>query len=55
MTIGVAYGIWAAVGVGPVALVGAVFLGDALSDALSWVQVDGLVLVAAGVLTRTDP
>jgi small multidrug resistance pump len=46
MTIGVAYGIWAAVGVGLVALVGALFLGDTLT----LVQVGGLVLVAGGVL-----
>jgi small multidrug resistance pump len=46
MTIGVAYGIWAAVGVGLVALVGALFFGDTLT----LVQVGGLVLVAGGVL-----
>ena len=43
MSIGVAYGIWAAVGV---ALVGALFLGDSLT----LVQVGGLVLVGGGVL-----
>ena len=46
MSIGVAYGIWAAVGVALVALVGALFLGDSLT----LVQVGGLVLVGAGVL-----
>ncbi len=46
MSIGVAYGVWAAVGVGLVALVGALFLGDTLT----LVQVGGLVLVAGGVL-----
>ena len=46
MSIGVAYGVWAAVGVGLVALVGALFLGDSLT----LVQMGGLVLVAGGVL-----
>ena len=46
MTIGVAYGVWAAVGVGLVALVGAIFL----EEGLTWLQVGGLVLIAAGVL-----
>ncbi|GAA4863286.1 DMT family transporter [Saccharopolyspora cebuensis] len=46
MGIGVAYGIWAALGVTAVALVGAVFLGDSLT----WVQVAGIVLVVGGVL-----
>ena len=46
MSIGVAYGIWAAVGVALVALVGALFLGDSLT----LVQVAGLVLVGGGVL-----
>ena len=45
MSIGVAYGIWAAVGVALVALVGALFLGDSLT----LVQVGGLVLVGGGV------
>ncbi|GAA4556818.1 multidrug efflux SMR transporter [Pseudonocardia xishanensis] len=44
--IGVAYGIWAAVGVALIALIGALFL----SEPLSWVQVGGIVLVIAGVL-----
>jgi len=47
MSIGVAYGIWAAVGVALVALVGALFLGDSLT---TLVQVGGLVLVGGGVL-----
>jgi small multidrug resistance pump len=46
MAIGVAYGVWAAVGVGLVALVGAIFL----EEGLTWLQVGGLVLIAAGVL-----
>ncbi|GAA3725997.1 small multidrug resistance pump [Spinactinospora alkalitolerans] len=46
MSIGVAYGIWAAMGVSLVALIGAVFLGDGLT----WVQAVGLALVISGVL-----
>ncbi|WP_119459872.1 SMR family transporter [Rhodospirillaceae bacterium SYSU D60014] len=45
--IGVAYGIWAALGVALVAVIGAVFLGDKLSG----IQVAGVVLVIAGVLS----
>jgi small multidrug resistance pump len=45
--IGVAYAIWAALGVTLVAILGAVFLGDTLS---AW-QVFGIVLVIAGVMT----
>lgn len=46
MNIGIAYGIWAALGVSLVAIIGAVFLGDNLT----WIQVGGVVLVIAGVL-----
>ncbi|MQA98028.1 MAG: QacE family quaternary ammonium compound efflux SMR transporter [Streptosporangiales bacterium] len=46
MPIGVAYGIWAALGVALVALVGVAFLGDNLT----WIQGAGLVLVMGGVL-----
>jgi small multidrug resistance pump len=45
--IGVAYAIWAALGVASVAVIGAVFLGDKLS----WVQMVGIVLVIAGVVS----
>ncbi|MDQ3887151.1 MAG: multidrug efflux SMR transporter [Actinomycetota bacterium] len=45
LPVGVAYAIWAGVGVALVALIGAAFLGDALT----WVQVAGLVLVIVGV------
>lgn len=45
MGVGVAYSIWAAVGVTLVALIGALFLGDTLT----WIQVGGIVLVIAGV------
>ena len=46
MTIGVAYGVWAAVGIALVAIVGAALLGESLT----WVQVGGIALVIAGVL-----
>jgi small multidrug resistance pump len=46
MTVGVAYGVWAAVGVALVAIVGATFLGESMT----WVQVGGIALVIAGVL-----
>ncbi|GAA3735983.1 DMT family transporter [Salinactinospora qingdaonensis] len=46
MNIGVAYGVWAAVGVALVALIGALFLGDSLT----WIQVGGVVLVILGVM-----
>lgn len=44
--LGVAYGIWAAVGVALVALIGAAFLGEGLK----LVQIGGLALVIGGVL-----
>ncbi len=46
MALGIAYGIWAAVGVALVAIAGAVFFGESLS----WIQMGGLALVAGGVL-----
>jgi len=46
LSVGVAYGIWSAVGVSLVALIGVTFLGESLS----WVQIGGLVLVIAGVV-----
>jgi small multidrug resistance pump len=46
MPVGVAYGIWAAVGVTLVALIGAAFLGESLT----WVQFSGIALVIGGVL-----
>jgi small multidrug resistance pump len=46
MTVGVAYGVWAAVGIALVAIAGAAFLGESLT----WVQVGGIALVIAGVL-----
>lgn len=46
MDLGVAYGVWAAVGVALVAVIGVVFLGESLT----WVQVGGIALVIAGVM-----
>ncbi|MEV0437079.1 MULTISPECIES: DMT family transporter [Nocardia] len=46
MGIGVAYGIWSAVGVAAIALIGVLFLGERLS----LVQVGGIGLVILGVL-----
>jgi small multidrug resistance pump len=46
MPVGVAYGVWAAIGVTVVALIGAVFLGESLTP----VQIGGIVLVIGGVL-----
>ncbi|MGN2640136.1 DMT family transporter [Nocardia takedensis] len=46
MAIGVAYGIWSAVGVAAVATIGALFLGEHLT----LVQVGGIGLVILGVL-----
>lgn len=46
MSLGVAYGTWAAAGVALVALIGAVFLGESLT----LVQIGGLALVIGGVL-----
>jgi small multidrug resistance pump len=46
MSLGVAYGVWSAIGVAAVATIGAVFLGEGLSP----VQVGGIALVILGVL-----
>ena len=46
MAIGVAYGVWAALGVALVAVVGAAFFGEGLTT----VQIGGIALVIAGVL-----
>jgi len=45
MAVGVAYGIWSAIGVALIAIIGAVFLGDRLT----WIQVVGVGLVIIGV------
>jgi small multidrug resistance pump len=44
--IGVTYGIWSAVGVSLVALIGVMFL----NESLTWIQIGGLVLVIGGVI-----
>jgi len=46
MPVGIAYGVWAAIGVTLVALIGAVFFGESLTP----VQIGGIVLVIGGVL-----
>jgi small multidrug resistance pump len=46
MAIGVAYGVWAALGVALVAIVGAALFGEGLTA----VQIGGIALVIAGVL-----
>lgn len=46
MALGVAYGVWAAIGVAAVAVIGALFLGESLT----WIQVGGILLVIGGVL-----
>ncbi|MFD3746843.1 DMT family transporter [Nocardia sp. NPDC058633] len=46
MAIGVAYGIWSAVGVAAIATIGVLFLGERLT----FVQVGGIGLVILGVL-----
>jgi small multidrug resistance pump len=46
MPIGVAYGIWSAVGVAAIALIGVLFL----DERLSLIQVGGIALVILGVL-----
>lgn len=46
MPVGVAYGIWSALGVALVAIIGVSFLGERLT----WVQVGGIVLVIGGVV-----
>ncbi|MDA2814383.1 multidrug efflux SMR transporter [Nocardiopsis sp. RSe5-2] len=46
MPVGVAYAVWAAVGVSLVAIIGALFLGETLT----WIQVAGVVLIIGGVL-----
>lgn len=46
MSLGVAYGVWAAVGIALVAVIGTVLFGDSLT----WVQVGGIALIIAGVM-----
>jgi small multidrug resistance pump len=46
MGIGVAYAVWAAVGIALIAVIGALFLGESMT----WVQVGGIALVIVGVV-----
>jgi small multidrug resistance pump len=46
MNLGVAYGVWAAVGIALVAVIGTVLFGESLT----WVQVGGIALIIAGVM-----
>jgi small multidrug resistance pump len=46
MPVGVAYGVWSAIGVAVVATIGVLFLGESLS----LVQIGGIALVILGVL-----
>lgn len=46
MPLGVAYGVWAAIGIALLAIIGAVFLGETLT----WIQVGGIAMVIAGVM-----
>jgi small multidrug resistance pump len=46
MTVGVAYGIWSAIGVAAIAIIGALFL----DERLNLVQIGGIGLVILGVL-----
>lgn len=44
--LGVAYGVWAAIGIALLAIIGAVFLGESLT----WIQVGGIAMVIGGVM-----
>lgn len=46
MHLGVAYGLWSALGVALVAIIGVLFLGESLT----WVQTGGIALLIAGVM-----
>lgn len=46
MDLGVAYGVWAAVGIALVAVIGVVFF----SESLTWVQIGGIALIISGVM-----
>lgn len=46
MGLGLAYGVWAAVGIALVAVIGVVLFGESLT----WVQVGGIALIIAGVM-----
>ncbi|WP_047868600.1 multidrug efflux SMR transporter [Nocardiopsis sp. RV163] len=44
--LGVAYGVWAAVGIALVAMIGTLLFGESLT----WVQIGGIALIIAGVM-----
>ncbi len=46
MNLGVAYGVWAAVGIALVAVIGTLLFGESLT----WIQVGGIALIIAGVM-----
>ncbi|MFD6950274.1 multidrug transporter [Nocardiopsis sp. TSRI0078] len=46
MELGVAYGVWAAVGIALVAVIGTMLFGESLT----WVQVGGIAMIIAGVM-----
>jgi small multidrug resistance pump len=46
INLGVAYGVWAAVGIALVAVIGTLLFGESLT----WVQIGGIALIIAGVM-----
>ncbi|WP_444961672.1 DMT family transporter [Nocardiopsis sp. M1B1] len=46
INLGVAYGVWAAVGIALVAMIGTLLFGESLT----WVQIGGIALIIAGVM-----
>ncbi|MCP3014897.1 multidrug efflux SMR transporter [Nocardiopsis dassonvillei] len=46
INLGVAYGVWAAVGIALVAVIGTLLFGESLA----WVQIGGIALIIAGVM-----
>lgn len=46
MTLGVAYGIWAALGITLMAIIGVIFF----KESMSYIQIAGIVLIIGGVL-----
>ena len=46
INLGVTYGVWAAVGIALVAVIGTLLFGESLT----WVQIGGIALIIAGVM-----
>lgn len=46
INLGVAYGVWAAVGIALVAMIGTLLFGESLT----WIQIGGIALIIAGVM-----